>query len=253
LNKPGANGDIGYAFTAKSAPDGYTLLWGANALVVNPYLYPSGDLFKELAPVSEVARYYFVLCTLSNSPFNSLADVIKAAKEKPDSIFFGSASAGGGSHLAGLDLMKTADIKVTPVPYQSEATNALLAGQISLALITAGTVLPQIKAGAIKALAVGSPKRLEALPNVPAIAEQYPGYVASGWFGLLAPKGVSSAVVDTLAKAMKEVLQEPAVVARMKENNFDIIGSSPSEFAATLDRQYKAYGKLIKDNNIKLQ
>src|ERR1700681_275677 len=212
-NRPGAAGNIGSDLVAKSAPDGYTLLMGTvGTHAINPSLYARMpyDHVKDFVPIVLVAGVPNVLEVTPSLPVNSVADLIKLAKEKPGQLNFASSGSGTSIHLSG-ELFKTmAGVDMVHVPYKGSAPALidLMGGQVQLMFDNLPSSLAQIKAGKLRAIAVTSAQRAPALPNVPTIAESgLPGFEASSWFGLLAPAGTPAAVVARINADVNQWLQ----------------------------------------------
>ena len=212
-NRPGAAGNIGADLVAKSAPDGYTLLMGTvGTHAINPSLYSKMpyDHVKDFVPVVLVAGVPNVLVVNPALPVNSVADLIKLAKDKPGQINFASSGSGTSIHLSG-ELFKTmAGVDITHVPYKgsSPALVDLIGGQVQIMFDNLPSALPQIKAGKLRAIAVTSLKRAPVLPDVPTISESgLPGFEASSWFGVLAPAGTPAPIVGRINAEINKWLQ----------------------------------------------
>lgn len=219
-NKPGAAGVIGSEYVAKAPADGYTLLMAtAGNLTVNQHLYKhlKFDPVKDFTPIAQTAGVDFVLVTQANSPFKNVKDVIAAAKAKPDAITSATSGNGGAPHLAAALFEDAAKVDLSLVPYKgtADAVNAVLAGETQLDFDAASQVVPQIKGGKLKPLAVLGTKRSALLPDVPTMAEAgLPSYKFSNWFGLVGPAHMPKAVTDKLQKDVAEVLKDSEILAR---------------------------------------
>jgi tripartite-type tricarboxylate transporter receptor subunit TctC len=259
-NRAGANGGIGSDFVAKSAPDGYTLLVTASGpITVNPTLYKSVpyDPIKDFAPISECAVYQYVLVTLADSPWKSIADIVAAARAKPGAVSYGSTGVGGGNHLAGELLALATGTQLTHVPYKGSAPALadLLGGQLSMMFDTVITSVPQIRAGKLRAFAVSSAKRASSLPEVPTMQEAgIKGFDISQWQGFLAPAGTPRSIVDRLNAETIRAMRAPDVHERIAvQGGNDIVTGTPEEFAALIKSDLQAYAKLIREARIPAQ
>ncbi|NML44848.1 tripartite tricarboxylate transporter substrate binding protein [Ramlibacter sp. G-1-2-2] len=219
-NKPGAAGVIGSEYVAKAPADGYTLLMAtAGNLTVNQHLYKhlKFDPVKDFTPIAQTAGVDFVLVTQANSPFKNVKDVIAAAKAKPDAVTSATSGNGGAPHLAAALFEDAAKVDLSLVPYKgtADAVNAVLAGETQLDFDAASQVVPQIKGGKLKPLAVLGIKRSALLPDVPTMAEAgLPAYKFSNWFGLVGPAHMPKQVTDKLQKDVAEVLKDSEILAR---------------------------------------
>ncbi|AGW94883.1 MULTISPECIES: Bug family tripartite tricarboxylate transporter substrate binding protein [Cupriavidus] len=222
-NKPGASTVIGATQVAKAAPDGYTLLLGASTtLTLNPAIRPNlgYDPIKSFTPLGLVADMSLVLVANPDTPIRSLKDLVTQAKASPDKFSYGSFGTGSSVHFGGEMLKSATGIRMVHVPFNGSAPSltALAGGQVQVAVDTIVATLPLIKGGKIRPVAVLSPQRLPALPQVPTVAESgYPGFQMGTWFALLAPAGLPAPVQQKLEKALAEVANAPATRARMAE------------------------------------
>jgi tripartite-type tricarboxylate transporter receptor subunit TctC len=259
-NKPGANGGIGTDFVAKSAPDGYTLLAVASGpIVVNPVLYAKVpyDPIKDFAPVAQCVVYQYVLVVRAQAPFNSIADLMSAARAKPGALSYGSTGIGGGNHLAGELFALAALAQLTHVPYKGSAPALadLLGGQISFMFDTVITSVPHIHSGKLRAFAVSSAKRASSLPEVPTLQEAgIKGFDISQWQGVLAPAGTPRAIVERLNAQIVKAMHAPDVHQRIAvQGGNEIVTGTPEEFSALIKKELQQYARLIKDAKILAQ
>lgn len=253
-NRPGAGGNIGVDLVAKSPADGYTLVIGQTSnLAVNPTLYkklPYQPL-KDLAPITTLATAPLVLVVAANSPYKTLADVVAAAKAKPDQVTFASPGNGTVAHLTGEMLQKAAGIKLQHVPYKgiSGALTDLLGGQVQLYMSSVPSAMSSIKNGKIRAIAVTSAQRAVDLPQVPTINESgYKGFDAITWFGLLAPAGTPGPVIARLNSEVNKALQSNEVKEKISAEGGDAQGSTPDAFLALMKSDLVKWGQIVKDS-----
>ena len=256
-NRAGASGTIAADGTAKSAGDGYTVLMGqSTSIVIAPQLYPKlpYDTLRDLKPVTLVAEVPNVMVVHPSVPANTVKELIALAKAKPEMLNFGSSGNGAPSHLAGEMFKSATGTRLVHVPYKGAgpAVNALLAGEIQVMFAPIVAVLPQVKAGRLRALGVTSAKRSAAAPDLPTLAEAgLTGYEISSWFGLFVPASTPAAVVDKLFKDTSRVLKSPDVIERFAKEGAEPVGSTPAEFNNYVRTEFVKYNKVIKDNGIK--
>jgi len=257
-NRPGASGIVGTQIVAKSAPDGYTLLMVFPSHPVNPSLYPDipYDTVKAFAPISMVSAVAPVLIVSSSFPAHSMKELIALAKAKPGELHHGSVGSGSMGSLAAELLRTLAGINFTQVNYKGspQALTALLSGEIEFYLIgSAGTVVPQVKAGRLRALGVGAKQRLSVLPEVPTIGETVAGYEARGWNGILAPAGTPRAIIDRLHQEIVKVVRSPEFGQVLTNEGATAVGNTPAEFDAIIRADVAKWAKIIKENGIRAQ
>lgn len=256
-NKPGAGNLIGIEAAARSAADGYTLLMTASTLVLNSVLYKKVpyDPIKDFAPITIAATAPNILVVNVNVPAKTTAELIALAKQKPGALSYGTPGIGTSPHLC-MELLKyMAGVDITHVPYRgtAAAVTDVISGQIQLAFATALTAKPQVDAGRVRAIAVSGPRRVEALPNVPPVAEAVPGYEAMQWYGLLAPAGVPNTVVQKLNSEALVALRSQEMKDRLAADGAEPLGSTPAEFAAFIRRELDKWTKVAEAAKIEKQ
>jgi tripartite-type tricarboxylate transporter receptor subunit TctC len=257
-NKPGSGGNLGVDAAAKAAPDGYTLVLGQTSnLAINPTLYTKlpYNPEKDLAAVGLVASAPLVLVVAADSPYKTLADVVAAAKAKPDLINYASSGSGTVAHLATEQLQKAAGVKFTHVPYKgaSQGVTDLIGGQIQMYMSSIPTLIGHIRSGKMRALAVTSGKRTDDLPNVPTVAESgYKGFEAVTWFGVAGPAAMPKDVVAKLNGAFNKALQEPDVKKKLEGQGADVLGGTPEKFSALIREDIVRWGKVVKESGAKV-
>ncbi len=255
-NKPGAGTNIAVKSVITAEPDGYTLMLAANALAANMALYQPMpfDAEKELTAISLVGRVPVVIAANPNAPFSSVAKLIEAAKAKPGQIAFASPGNGSTPHMAIEFFAKAAGIDLQHIPYKggSPAITDAIGGQLPLVAVNALEVLPHVKSGKLKVLAVLSPTRSVIYPDVPTIAESgFPGFEASVWYGFVAPAATPKPIVVKLHAEIQKALQTKEVKDRMSSVGGEVIAGSSDMFAALIRSERQRYEKLVREANIK--
>jgi tripartite-type tricarboxylate transporter receptor subunit TctC len=246
-NKPGASGHIGADFVAQSPADGYTLLMSSTASLTEKNV----DRF---APVSLVSAAAYIVTAHPRVAAANIRELIALARANPAKLTFGSSGVGAASHLSAELFKSMAQVDMLHVPYKGtgQALTDLLAGQVDLLFAPAQTVLPHVKAGRLKALAVTGAKRAETLPGVPTVAESgLPGYQAVGWFGLLAPAATPRSIVTQLSADVNSVLAQTEVRTKMMALGADPGGNTPEEFARFIREDQAKWAQLMGEAGIK--
>ena len=255
-NRPGAAQNVAAELVAKSAPDGYTLLMVFPSHTVNPSLYPDipFDTAKAFAPITMVSAVAPALIVSSQSPMRSMKDLVSLAKAKPGVLNHASVGSGSMGSL-GAELLKSlAGIKFTQVVYKSSpaALTALMSGEIDFYLIgSVGTAAAQIKAGRVRALAVGAKERVPALPDVPPIAETVPGYEARGWNAILAPAGTPKPIIDRLNAEIGKIVTRPDVKKAWNEQGAEPMVMTAAEFEKYLNADIAKWANVVKVAGVK--
>ena len=255
-NKPGGAGTIAMLDLKGAAPDGHTLVLGhVGVLAVNPYAMPKQpyDVNKDFAPVVLLARVPTVFVVNATVPAKNLREFVTLAKSKPGQLNYSSAGNGSSGHLTFEYLKMVTDTYVVHIPYRGTGPQLtdLLAGRIEAASIGGPAVLPHVRSGKLRAIAVGSAERVAALPDVGTVAEQgYPGFETSQWYGLLAPAGTPKASIDRLAAESTRALKATSVSERFAADSARGVGGTPEQFAAFIREEQKRWQDVIKRANI---
>jgi tripartite-type tricarboxylate transporter receptor subunit TctC len=250
-NRGGAAGNIGADNVAKSPGDGYSILQTVSALSLSPALYRKlpFDPVKDLTAVTQLTASPLMIVASTKSGITSLKDLVDRAKAKPGSLNFGSGGVGNPQHLTMEMLKSTAGIDMVHIPYKGDAPlfTSLLAGDIELACVPLSTALPHVKAGTLKALAVTGPKRVGAYPDIPAVAETYPGLVSTSWQGWFVPASTPRDVVMKLNGYARNALNTPEIQDALKKFGNESVGSTPEEFSAAFKAEVARFIKIVND------
>ncbi len=255
-NKPGASGQIGEAYAARSAPDGYTVLFDATPFVINPYLYKlSYDPLKDFTAVGVMARFPLIATVPPSLPVKSVSDFVALAKAKPGETFFASVGVGSVQGLAGLVFSRRANVSIGDVPYKggAPATVAVMSGEVQLLFGNGASALAPVRSGNLRALAVTGEKRLTALPDVPTLAESgIDGMNLYEWNGMFVPSGTPSAVVDRLSAVLGEALDSPEISQAVADLGGERLAGGRAGALAFITQQSQYLGKIIRDENIRV-
>jgi len=256
-NRPGAAGSIGSDVVAKAPADGYTYLFAFDTHAINPALYRNlpYDTFKDFAPVMLIGTAPQCIAAHAASRYKSMADVIRAAKAKPDSVTYGSIGSGSLGHLTLTLVQQTGGFKIVHIPYKGGGpmTVAALGGEIDLAIGTVALLTPYVKGGKLRAIAVTGDKRSSALPDVPSLAEQgFPGFSALAWWGIFAPAATPKPIMDKFHAELTKVFNLPDVRKQLAETlGMDLAVSSPAELQKFLVAEIARWGKVVREHNIR--
>ena len=257
-NKPGANAIIGTDTVAKAAPDGYTFGTVIAAHSVNPTLNPKlpYDTLKDLTYVSLMSTAPLIMIAHPSLPANNVKELIALAKSKPGELNFASSGIGAAAHLT-MEMFKSrTGINMQHIPYKGTAgaLQDLVGGQINVMFDIIGPLMPQVKSGNAKAIAVTARERVPAAADVPTMAEQgVPDFVSGTWAGIIAPAGTPKEIVDRVSAEAKKALADPALQAKLAEQGIVAVGSTPEEFRTFVGEEIARWGKVITDAGIKIE
>ena len=256
-NRPGAGGNIGIKFAAKSAPDGYTLLIMSSNFSINPSLYGNAgyDPIKDFEAVAPLTSYMLFLVCHPSMPVRSVKELIALAKNQPGKLTYASGGVGTASHFGGEMFNAATGVRMTHVPYKGTgpAITETLGGQVSI-MFGVPEVVPHVKTGKLVVLGVTGAKRSAALPKVPTVAESgVPGFEVTSWHGMFAPAGTPVAIVNRLNEEVRKGLSQPDAMEVLKQQGLDLAAGPPQELAALVKTTYTRWGKVAKDVGIKAE
>ncbi len=258
-NRPGASGSLGATVAARSPADGYTFLFVFDTHAVNPALIPDMpfNTEKDLAPVMLVGTAPMAIATNPNKPYKSFADVVAAAKAKPDTVTYGSVGSGSLGHLAVTLVQQPAGIKLVHVPYRGGGpmTQDALGGHVELAIGSVAVLANHIKAGSLRAVVQTGDRRSHVIPDVPTLAESgIPGFSAVAWWGIFAPTGTPEPIVQKIHAELVKAINLPDVKKTLTETlGMDVQASSPADLQKFLTSEMARWAKVVKENNIKAE
>ena len=252
-NRPGAASNIGTELVVRALPDGYTLLGATGANAINATLFENlnFNFMRDTMPVASVVRAPLVMTVNPSVPANTISEFIAYAKSNPGKLNMASGGVGSTPHVAGELFKMVAGVNLVHVPYRINNLPDLLAGQVQVVFAPVPTVIAYIRAGRLRALAATSTARLQVLPNTPTLAEFVPGYEASTWFGLAAPKKTPIEIVDKLNNEVNAGLSDPKLVAQLADLGSIPISMSPADFGKLIADEIDKWAKVIKTANIK--
>lgn len=256
-NKPGAGGSLGATEAARAVPDGLTLLMGhIGTLGVNPSIYPNlgYDPLKSFVPVAYVARVPNILVVNANSPIKTFKDLVDTAKARPGRLTYSSGGNGSAAHITFESLKLRTKIFMLHIPYRGTAPSItdLLAGQVDATFTGAPAVLPQVRSGRLRALAVSSTARIGVLPDVPTVAESgYPGFDADQWYGLVAPAGTPSETVSRLNAIINRALLLPDVAQQLSTEGAVAVPTTPAAFGELIAKEIPRWREVVSAGNVK--
>ncbi|HSF46855.1 MAG TPA: tripartite tricarboxylate transporter substrate binding protein [Burkholderiales bacterium] len=254
-NKPGGGTLIGTDLVAKSPPDGYTLLITPFAFAVNPSIFKKlpYDPIKDFAPITLAAETPNLLVVNPSVPVSSLKELLASAKAKPGKLSYASTGTGSSNHLSMEKFKQMAGVDIVHIPYKGSAPalTDLIGGQVDLMFDNIPNVLPHVKGGKLKAIAVTSQKRSPHVPDLPTVSESgVPGYEVSVWFGIAAPAGTPEPIIKKLNAEIVKILSMPDVKEKFAAQGVDVVGSTPEQFAAHLKSQMAAWAKVVKEAGV---
>ena len=254
-NRSGQGGVVGTDVVAKSAPDGYTIaIASAGALAISPSMEKVAyDTLTDLQPITLVAKVPEMLVVATSVPANNMKELVALAKSQPGKLNFASSGPGSMPHLAGELLKLTAGINIVHVPYRGSApaVNDLLAQQVQMVFLDLPVLLPQIKAGKLKPIAVGATQRVPSAPDVPTTVEAgMPNLQTENWYGMVAPAKTPPQIVAVLNKAAVEAMKDPTVIDKLSSQGAILVGDSPEHFRDYIDSETKKWAKVIADAGV---
>jgi tripartite-type tricarboxylate transporter receptor subunit TctC len=254
-NRGGQGGVLGTDLVAKAKPDGYTIaITSAGALAISPSMEKVAyDTLKDLQPITLVAKVPEMLVVATSVPANNMKELVALAKKEPNKLNFASSGPGSLPHLAGELFKLTAHIDITHVPYRgaAPAVNDLLGQQVQMVFLDLPILLPQIKAGKLRPIAVGAPERVPSAPDVPTTTEVgMPKLQTENWYGMVAPAHTPAAIVAILNKATVEAMKDPAVKSKLSSQGANLIGDTPEQFGAFIASESKKWAGVIKEAGV---
>jgi tripartite-type tricarboxylate transporter receptor subunit TctC len=254
-NLPGAGGSVGAERAAKSLPDGYTLYWGANgAMTINPSLLPnpSFDPQRDLAPIARLLVSPTILAVNNDVPAKSVAELIALARAQPGKLSYASPGTGTPQHIAGEVFKSQLGLDIVHVPYRGANFTDVIGGRVTMTFQNTGAILPVVREGKLRGLAVTSLKRSTAIPELPTMIEAgVPDFEVTSWFGLLAPAGTPAPIIAKLHRQAVEIVQHPHLRENYGRIGLDVVGDAPDAFTAIIRTDTAKWAKVIKDAGIK--
>ncbi len=256
-NRAGAGGSIGEAEAARAPADGHTLLLVFDTHAVNHLLYKDlgYDPFRSFEHVSLLVTSPQVLAAATNFAPSTVAELVAFAKANPGKVTYATVGAGSSNHLNALLLSNRTGIDMVHVPYKGGAPmmTDLVGGQVNVMFVSAPQAIPQVRGSRIKALAVGSARRIPQLPDTPTVAEALPGFSAQSWVGMLVPAGTPKEIVARLHRESAKALADPEVRGKLTAQGFDVVGSTPEEFLAFARAESDKWAKVVRDYRIRVE
>jgi len=255
-NRGGAGGLIATELAVRANPDGYTLLFSSIPHVINPHLYRKVhyDAIRDFSPVIQFVAVPLMMAVHPSLPAKSVNELIAYAKANPGKINYASAGSGSSSHLA-VELFKSMTaVDLVHIPYKGTGPmiTDMLAGQVKLTIASAVPLSPQVKSGRLRGLAVTSPTRSAAFPELPAIAETVPGYEVVNWFGIFAPAGTPKVVIDRVNSELNKALQSPALVKTLNSRGADAVGGTAADFARVVKADFAKWATVVRTSGARV-
>jgi tripartite-type tricarboxylate transporter receptor subunit TctC len=257
-NRPGASTIVGTEIVANAPPDGYTMVMASNSHAINPSLFPNKlpfDSLKDFTAVAQVAILPFVLVVNPQLPVKTFGELLALARSKPHELTYASTGNGTPPHVAGEMLKNVANIDLIHVPYKGSAAAVadVVSGQVSMMFINVPSAMSLVRAGKLRALAVGTSKRLDSMPDIPTVSELgFPGFDVSLWMGLLVPARTPADIVDKLAQEVSRILEDPKMRAKLEEQGAEPAYRSPAAFSAFIADETKRFSRIVHDINLRV-
>jgi len=256
-NRPGAGSNLGATIALKSPADGYTLFLAAASYTVSPSVYKlEFDAIADMTPIAQLSRGPFIIAVNPQVPAHNLKELVALAASKPGELNYASAGAGSITHIVGEYFMDIAGIDMLHVPYRGTgpALTDTVGGQTQLIFGTVASTLPFVKSGQLRALAVSTPNRLQALPDVPTAVEAgFPAFSVTNWHGIIGPKGIPDAIVSKLNSVINDSLQDPAMTTTLSMDGLTAAKDTPDSFGTLLAEETKRWGAVVKKRGVKVQ
>src|SRR5215213_756614 len=254
-NLPAAGGSVGGERAAKAAPDGYTLYWGANgAMTINPSLLPNPafDPQRDLAPIARLLVSPTILAVNNDVPAKSVAELIALAKAQPGKLSFASPGLGTPQHIAGEVFKSQLGLDIVHVPYRGANFTDVIGGRVTMTFQNAGAILPSVRDGKLRGLAITARERSPNMPELPTMIEAgVPDFEVASWFGLLAPVGMPAPIIEKLHRQAVEIVQHPHLRESFGRIGLDVVSDGPEAFAAIIRNDTSKWAKVIRDAGIK--
>ena len=257
-NKSGANGVIGCAFVARAAPDGYTLLFShVGPITISPAVQKDMpyDSVRDFKPITQIVSAPTVLLVRPSLPIHNLKELVEYARANPGKLSYGSVGPGSTTHLAGEILSTMADIKLLHVPYKGAApvVNDMLGGSIDMSFLNIAGAISYVKSGQLRAIGVTTLKRSPLLPDLPAIAETYPGFEVNSWYGLMAPAKTPDDIVDMLQKQVAEIIRSPDIVELFARNGLTPEGTTPAQYSEQIKTDLARWRNVVQTSGLVIE